>query len=82
MPNRPKAPLGSLEPSRRQRPHNAGGNMSPDEFTNLKMPDPVICTECGKEIEDVAAAVETTPYGTDTRQFAHAPIPGCPTDEP
>jgi hypothetical protein len=46
----------------------------------MKMPAVVICQKCGRPIEDLAAAVEMTPMGTDTRQFAHKPIPGCPTD--
>jgi hypothetical protein len=46
----------------------------------LKMPDPIVCTECGRIIEDLADAVESTPFGTDTRQFMHKAIPGCPED--
>ncbi len=44
----------------------------------LKMPDPILCTVCGQVIESLEDAVEMTPYGTDVRQFAHKPIPGCP----
>ena len=55
--------------------------MPPENPTNLKMPDPIICPVCGKVIEDLRDAVETTPFGTDTRQFAHKPIPGCPVDD-
>lgn len=44
----------------------------------LPMPDPVICTECGQVIDDIREAVEMTPFGAKTRQFAHKPIPGCP----
>lgn len=55
--------------------------MSSEDSARLKMPDVAICLKCGKPIEDLTRAVEMTPYGTDVRQFAHNPIPGCPTDE-
>jgi len=61
-------------------PSSSSGEGHPEDQPILKMPDVVICKVCGKPIEDIEEAVEMTPYGTDTRQFAHRPIPGCPTD--
>ena len=56
------------------------GDASPKEPPDMKMPDPVICEKCGKPIKDPTDAVEMTPFGTDTKTFAHKPIPGCPGD--